>query len=81
MRFVWKRCQSAASLPRVQPSTTLNAQESTMNDNTIAPRLFSLVLAALVTASTLVGIDALAHTEHAANGLMARTVASAAHPA
>jgi hypothetical protein len=52
-----------------------------MNDHTIAPRLYSLALAALVTASTLIGIDALAHTEHAANGMMARAVASATHPA
>jgi hypothetical protein len=52
-----------------------------MNANTIAPRLFSLVLAALVTASTLAGIDALAHSEHAANGLMARAIAAAIRPA
>lgn len=43
-----------------------------------ATRLFSLALAALITATTLAGIDALAHGEHAANGLLAQ--ASAARP-
>jgi len=52
-----------------------------MNGNTIAPRLFSLAMAALITAATLAGVDTLAHTEHAANGLMARAGVSAAHPA
>jgi hypothetical protein len=47
----------------------------------IAPRLYSMALAALVTAATLAGIDTLAHTEHAANGLMAQTTQSAARPA
>jgi hypothetical protein len=80
-RFVSLRCQSAVALPRVQPSTTLNALESTMNTDIIAPRLFSLAMAALITATTLAGIDTLAHTEHAANGVMAQTSAGAAHPA
>jgi hypothetical protein len=44
----------------------------------IAPRLYSLALAALLTIATLAGIDTLAHTEHAANGLMAQTTQSAA---
>jgi hypothetical protein len=52
-----------------------------MNAHPIAPRLFSLVLAALVTVSTLAAIDALAHKEHAANGLMARAIAAAVRPA
>jgi hypothetical protein len=52
-----------------------------MNTTPIAPRLFSLMLAALVTSSTLAGIDALAHNEHAANGLMARAIAAAIRPA
>jgi hypothetical protein len=79
--FVSMRYQTAVALPRVQPSTTLNALESTMNTDTIVPRLFSLAMAALITATTLAGIDTLAHTEHAANGLMAQTNAGAAHPA
>jgi len=53
-----------------------------MNNDTIVPRLFSLAMAALITATTLAGIDTLAHTQHAANGLMAQTTSvSAAHPA
>jgi len=52
-----------------------------MNNDTIVPRLFSLAMAALITATTLAGIDTLAHTQHAANGLMAQTSVSAAHPA
>ena len=52
-----------------------------MNNDTIAPRMFSLAMAALITATTLAGIDTLAHTQHAANGLMAQTSVSAAHPA
>jgi hypothetical protein len=75
------RCPSAGALPRVQPSTTLNAPESTMNTDTIVPRLLSLAMAALITATTLAGIDTLAQTEHATNGLMAQTSVSAAHPA
>jgi hypothetical protein len=47
----------------------------------IAPRLASMALAALLTTATLAGIDTLAHTEHAANGLMAQTTLSAARPA
>jgi hypothetical protein len=43
-----------------------------MNTHRIAPRLFSFALAALMTASMVAGIDALAHIEHAANGLMAQ---------
>jgi hypothetical protein len=50
-------------------------------NNSIAPRLYSLALAALLTSATLAGIDTLAHTEHAANGLMAQTTQSAARPA
>jgi hypothetical protein len=48
---------------------------------TLAPRLYSLALAAMLTSATLAGIDTLAHTEHAANGLMAQTTQSAARPA
>jgi hypothetical protein len=50
-----------------------------MNSTNIATRAFSFVLSAIVTATTLAGIDALAHTEHAANGLMAQ--ANAVRPA
>jgi hypothetical protein len=52
-----------------------------MNTDTIVPRLLSLAMAALITATTLAGIDTLAQTEHATNGLMAQTSVSAAHPA
>jgi hypothetical protein len=48
---------------------------------TIVPRFYSLALAALLTAATLAGIDTLAYTEHAANGLMAQTTQNAARPA
>jgi hypothetical protein len=47
----------------------------------IASRLYSMALAALLTTATLAGIDTLAHTEHAANGLMAQQTQSAARPA
>ncbi len=46
----------------------------------IAPRLASMALAALLTSATLAGIDALAHTEHAASGLLAQTVQTVARP-
>jgi hypothetical protein len=36
------------------------------------PRAMSFALAAIVTWSTFAGIDTLAHTEHAANNLMAQ---------
>jgi hypothetical protein len=52
-----------------------------MNANNIAPRVLSFVLSAIVTAATLAGIDTLAHTEHAANGLIAQGSAVAARPA
>jgi hypothetical protein len=47
----------------------------------ITSRLYSMALAALLTTATLAGIDTLAHTEHAANGLMAQATQSAARPA
>jgi hypothetical protein len=47
----------------------------------IAPRLYSLALAAMLTTATLAGIDMLAHTEHAANGLMAQATQLAVRPA
>jgi hypothetical protein len=47
----------------------------------ITSRLTSMALAALLTSATLAGIDTLAHSEHAANGLMAQTTQSAARPA
>lgn len=43
--------------------------------NTIVPRLFSFVMAALITSATLAGIDTLARNELAANSLMAQAVA------
>jgi hypothetical protein len=46
--------------------------------NALAPRLFSLALAALVTASMLAGIDTLALKDIAATSLMAQ--AHAARP-
>lgn len=39
------------------------------------PRALSFALAAIVTWSTFAGIDTLAHTEHAANDLMAQAAA------
>jgi hypothetical protein len=51
-----------------------------MNTNPIAARVFSFVLSAIVTATTLAGIDTLAHTEHAANGLMAQTASQVVRP-
>lgn len=36
------------------------------------PRALSFAMAAIVTWSTFAGIDTLAHTEHAANDLMAQ---------
>lgn len=45
------------------------------NSNTIAPRLFSLALAALITTATLAGIDTLARNDLAADSLMAKAVA------
>jgi hypothetical protein len=81
-RFVAARCEAAARLPRVQPSQTLNPKrQDTMNRTDLAPRLYSFVLAALLTATTLAGIDTLAYTEHAANGLMAQATAQAGRPA
>lgn len=50
-------------------------------NTSITSRLYSLALAALLTTATLAGIDTLAHSEHAANGLMAQTTQSAARPA
>jgi hypothetical protein len=52
-----------------------------MNSNNIAPRILSFAMAALLTATMLAGIDTLAHTEHAANDLMARTAPVADRPA
>jgi hypothetical protein len=52
-----------------------------MNTTNLAPRLFSLALSAMITATMLAGIDTLAHTEHAANGLMAQANAAAVRPA
>ena len=52
-----------------------------MNTTNFAHRFFSLALSAIITASMLAGIDTLAHTEHAANGLMAQANAAAVRPA
>lgn len=52
-----------------------------MNATNIAPRIFSLALSAMITATTLAGIDTLARTEHAANGLMAQANVAAVRPA
>ncbi|HVK31709.1 MAG TPA: hypothetical protein VM845_04290 [Burkholderiaceae bacterium] len=44
----------------------------------LMPRALSFALAAIVTWSTFAGIDTLAHTEHAASGLMAQAATLAA---
>jgi hypothetical protein len=51
-----------------------------MNTNRIAPRILSLALAAIVTASMLVGIDTLAGNDIAPDSLMAQASADAARP-
>ncbi len=51
-----------------------------MNVHRIAPRLFSLAMAALITASMLAGIDTLAQSGHAGNSLMAQAAQQAAKP-
>jgi hypothetical protein len=43
--------------------------------NRFTPRAISFAMAAMVTWSMLAGIDTLAHTEHAANDLMAQAPA------
>ena len=47
-----------------------------MNTRNIAPRLFSLAMAALLTATMLGTIDTLARNDLAANSLMAQAVAA-----
>jgi hypothetical protein len=49
-------------------------------NTTIAPRLFSLALAALLTASMLYSIDTLASKDLAATSLMAQASADAVRP-
>ena len=51
-----------------------------MNTNRIAPRLFSLAMAALITGSMLAGIDTLARSGHVANSLMAQAAQQAVKP-
>jgi hypothetical protein len=51
-----------------------------MNTQRLAPRLFSFALAALVTGSMIAGIDTLARSERAANGLMAQAMQQADKP-
>jgi hypothetical protein len=45
-----------------------------MNSRNIAPRIFSFVMAALITATMLTTIDTLARGDLAANSLMAQAV-------
>jgi hypothetical protein len=49
-----------------------NERKHTMNTNRIAPRLFSITLAALLTVSMLAGIDTLAQRGQAADSLLAQ---------
>jgi hypothetical protein len=51
-----------------------------MNTHHIAPRLFSLALAALITSSMLAGIDTLAQRGHVADSLMAQATQYAVKP-
>ncbi len=51
-----------------------------MNTNRIAPRLFSLALAALITASMLGGIDTLAQRRHVETSLMAQAAHQTVKP-
>ena len=51
-----------------------------MNTNRIAPRLFSLTMAALITLSMLTGIDTLAQRGQAADSLLAQAAQQAAKP-
>ena len=51
-----------------------------MNTNRIAPRLFSLAMAALITVSMLAGIDTLAQRGQAADSLLAQTSQQTAKP-
>jgi hypothetical protein len=47
-----------------------------MNSRNIAPRIFSFVMAALITATMLGTIDTLARNDLAADSLMAQAVAA-----
>jgi hypothetical protein len=51
-----------------------------MNTNRIAPRLFCLALAALITSSMLAGIDTLAQRGPAADSLLAQAPHQATKP-
>ena len=51
-----------------------------MNTNRLAPRLFSLALAAFITVSMLAGIDTLAQRGHVADSLMAQATQQAVKP-
>lgn len=57
-----------------------NERKHTVNTDRTAPRLFSLVMAALITSSMLAGIDTLAQRGQAADSLLAQTSQQAAKP-